>query len=139
MACLTVRDLSLGYGDRIILEGLNFSVSEGDYLCIVGENGSGKTTLMRTLLQLREPYRGWILTGDGLQQSEIGYLPQQKPPSNMQAIFCISARKSFSDGRRNTGIPRTTRMSKMKSALPAYLISTRKRATLTSRSEMRSF
>ena len=77
MALLTVRDLSLGYDAHSILEGLNFSVNAGDYLCIVGENGSGKTTLMKTLLNLQQPLRGEILIGDGLKKNEIGYLPQQ--------------------------------------------------------------
>ena len=42
MALLTIKDLSLGYDSNIILEGLNFKVDTGDYLCIVGENGTGK-------------------------------------------------------------------------------------------------
>lgn len=77
MALLTVRELALGYDSRVIVEGLNFTVNAGDYLCIVGENGSGKSTLMRTLLTLQNPVRGQILTGDGLKKNEIGYLPQQ--------------------------------------------------------------
>ena len=77
MSLLTIKDLSLGYDSNIILEGLNFKVDTGDYLCIVGENGTGKTTLMKTLLSLQETKGGQILFGDGLKQNEIGYLPQQ--------------------------------------------------------------
>ncbi len=77
MALITVRDLSLGYDAHTIVEGLNFTVNTGDYLCIVGENGSGKSTLMKTLLHLQEPVGGQILIGDGLKKNEIGYLPQQ--------------------------------------------------------------
>ena len=77
MALLTVNALTLGYDSRVIVKDLKFSVEAGDYLCILGENGSGKTTLMRTLLRLQEPLGGEILTGDGLQRNEIGYLPQQ--------------------------------------------------------------
>ncbi len=77
MALLTIQDLSLGYESRSILDGLNFTVDAGDYLCIVGENGSGKSTLMKTLLHLTEPLGGQILVGDGLKRNEIGYLPQQ--------------------------------------------------------------
>ena len=77
MALLTCRDLSLGYEGREIISNLSFEVNSGDYLCIVGENGSGKSTLMRTILGLRSPLSGSIVTGDGLRQNEIGYLPQQ--------------------------------------------------------------
>ncbi len=77
MSLITVNNLTLGYNSTPILTDLNFSVEEGDYLCIVGENGSGKSTLMRTLLHLQKPLGGTIVFGDGLKQNEIGYLPQQ--------------------------------------------------------------
>lgn len=77
MALLTCRDLCLGYDGKEILHNLCFEVNAGDYLCIVGENGSGKSTLMKTLLGLMQPLSGEILTGEGLERNEIGYLPQQ--------------------------------------------------------------
>ena len=77
MALLTVKDLTIGYESRVVLKNLNFSVQEGDYLCIVGENGCGKTTLMKTLVHLNDPLGGQIELGDGLKKNEIGYLPQQ--------------------------------------------------------------
>ena len=77
MSLITCQDLSLGYDSRIILRDLNYTVSAGDYLCIVGENGSGKSTLIRTLLGLQAPLGGKVLMGDGLMPTEIGYLPQQ--------------------------------------------------------------
>ena len=78
MAMLTAKDLSLGYGSDVILKGLNFEVNKGNYLCIVGENGSGKSTLMKTILGAAIRRRAERSSGgDGLQQNEIGYLPQQ--------------------------------------------------------------
>ena len=77
MALLSCQDLSLGYEGKPILEHISFEVKPGDYLCIVGENGSGKSTLMKTILGLVHPLKGKVLTGDGLRQNEIGYLPQQ--------------------------------------------------------------
>lgn len=77
MALLTCRDLCLGYDGKEILHNLNFEIHTGEYLCIVGENGSGKSTLMKTILGLQQPISGKVLTGDGLTQNEIGYLPQQ--------------------------------------------------------------
>ena len=95
MALLTVRDLSLGYEGHTIVQGLNFTVNSGDYLCIVGENGSGKSTLMKTLVRLREPQGGEILTGDGLKPNEIGYLPQQ---TVVQKDFPASVREIVLSG-----------------------------------------
>ena len=77
MAQLLCTDLALGYDNKVIVEGLNFEVNKGDYLCIVGENGSGKSTLMKTLLHLKKPISGTLEFGDGLTQKMIGYLPQQ--------------------------------------------------------------
>ena len=77
MAQLICKDLCLGYDSKEILHNLNFEVNDGDYLFIVGENGSGKSTLMKTILGLNSPINGEVVTGDGLLQTEIGYLPQQ--------------------------------------------------------------
>ena len=77
MAYLTVKNLSVGYENRVVAENIDFIVNKGDYLCIVGENGSGKSTLMKTLLGLKSPTSGEIVFGDGLKRNEIGYLPQQ--------------------------------------------------------------
>ncbi len=77
MALLRCTDLSFAYDGRTVVEGVNFEIEQGDYLCIVGENGSGKSTLMRGLLGLKKPSAGIIVPGDGLRPTEIGYLPQQ--------------------------------------------------------------
>ncbi|MBO4728530.1 MAG: ATP-binding cassette domain-containing protein, partial [Spirochaetaceae bacterium] len=77
MAYITAENLLLGYDNTPVAAPLSFSVSKGDYLCIIGENGSGKTTLIKTLLKLIKPLSGSLQTGDGLLPNEIGYLPQQ--------------------------------------------------------------
>ena len=95
MAQLTCTSLVLGYDGKEILENISFSVNSGDYLCIVGENGSGKSTLMKTLLGLQAPIRGKVLTGYGLKQNEIGYLPQQ---TEVQKDFPASVREIVLSG-----------------------------------------
>lgn len=74
---LTCRDLTLGYEGKIVLKGVNFSVSSGDYLSIVGENGSGKSTLMKTILSLQKPIHGAVIFDESVKKTDIGYLPQQ--------------------------------------------------------------
>ena len=95
MAQLTCQNLSVGYDGRPVLQGLNFEVSAGDYLCIVGENGSGKSTLMKTILGLQTPNSGTIQTGDGLRKNEIGYLPQQ---TQVQKDFPASVKEIVLSG-----------------------------------------
>ena len=95
MAQLTCQNLTVGYDGRTVLQGLNFEVNPGDYLCIVGENGSGKSTLMKTILGLQAPIGGRILTGDGLKKNEIGYLPQQ---TQAQKDFPASVREIVLSG-----------------------------------------
>ncbi len=77
MSILSARDLSIGYDGRTILSNIDFKIHSGDYFCIVGENGSGKSTLMKTILGLQPAISGEIVFGDGLNKSQIGYLPQQ--------------------------------------------------------------
>lgn len=95
MALLTCQNVSLGYERQAIVENLSFSVSTGDYLCIVGENGSGKSTLMKTILGLKSPMGGTIETGDGLLPQTIGYLPQQ---TMIQKDFPASVREIVLSG-----------------------------------------
>lgn len=98
MAILTCQNLALGYEGKKVVDDISFTVNAGDYLCIVGENGSGKSTLLKTLLKLMPPIGGQILTGDGLNQNEIGYLPQQ---TVVQKDFPASVREIVLSGCLN--------------------------------------
>ena len=95
MAQFICKELTLGYDGNPILENLSFSVSAGDYLCIIGENGAGKSTLMRTILGLQPPMKGQVSMGDGLKANEIGYLPQQ---TVVQKDFPASVREIVRSG-----------------------------------------
>lgn len=96
MALITCKDVSFAYEGKVVIDGLNFQVNQGDYLCIVGENGSGKTTLMRGLLGLMRPKTGEISIGEGLTSTQIGYLPQQ---SSAQKNFPASVGEVVLSGR----------------------------------------
>lgn len=63
---ITVKDLSIGYGDRVILEKINFQVKRGEVFVILGESGCGKSTLMKTMIGLYPPQSGevWIEGGN---------------------------------------------------------------------------
>ncbi len=99
MALMECRDVSLGYEGKIILEDINFKLSGGEYLFIVGENGTGKSTLIKGLLRLKKPMSGSITMGDGLKANEIGYLPQQ---TITQKDFPASVYEVVLSGRLNS-------------------------------------
>lgn len=71
------KNVTLGYENRIVAKNVNFSINQGDYLCIVGENGTGKSTLIKTLLGLISPLQGKISINAEKSKKGIGYLPQQ--------------------------------------------------------------
>lgn len=98
MSVLTCKDVSFSYEGKEILSGVNFELNQGEYLCILGENGAGKSTLMKGILNLKKPSAGQIQTGDGLSQTEIGYLPQQ---TQIQRDFPASVMEVVLSGRLN--------------------------------------
>ena len=65
--------VSIGYGRKRILENINFSILENDFIGIVGPNGSGKTTLLKTLLGNLKPLSGEITRS----KIQFGYVPQR--------------------------------------------------------------
>ena len=99
MALIKCENVSIGYEGQTVVKDLNFQIDPGDYLCIVGENGSGKSTLVRSLLGLKNVEKGQIIYGDGLKQTEIGYLPQQ---TDVQKDFPASVYEVVRSGRLNS-------------------------------------
>ncbi len=95
MVQLSCKNLTLGYGEKILVENLSFQVNSRDYLCIVGENGTGKSTLIKTILHLQQPLKGEIFLGDDIKPTEIGYLPQQ---TVVQKDFPASVREIVLSG-----------------------------------------
>ena len=59
---LNVQALRANYGQIPILMGIDFTLSEGEYLGILGHNGMGKTTLMRTLMGYLKATSGKVMS-----------------------------------------------------------------------------
>lgn len=57
---ISVRDLTIGYGSRVVQEKLNFDVQKNDIFFIIGGSGCGKTTLLKHMIGLIEPPRGEV-------------------------------------------------------------------------------
>jgi len=68
---LVVDDLTAGYGETPVLEGVSFTVDPGQRIGVLGPNGGGKSTLFKTLLGELEP-----LSGTFTATGRFGYVPQ---------------------------------------------------------------
>ncbi|OAH26187.1 iron dicitrate ABC transporter ATP-binding protein [Corynebacterium stationis] len=81
---LHVKDVSVGYGERTVLDTLNVDIKRGTVTSIVGPNGCGKSTLLRTMSRLLNPTKGEIvLDGKSIHDiptrklaTQLGLLPQ---------------------------------------------------------------
>lgn len=76
---ISIRHLWAGYEHEPVLEDINLSVYEGDFIGLIGPNGGGKTTLMRVLLGLLPFTRGEVkIMGLSINEGRrlIGYVPQ---------------------------------------------------------------
>jgi len=70
---LTVKDLSMAFGERRLFSDVDLEVSGGERIALLGDNGTGKSTFVKLLLGELEPTAGKIRFGPTVR---IGYLPQ---------------------------------------------------------------
>ncbi len=63
---IEIKDITLGYGRKILLENISAKFGKGELTALLGRNGSGKSTLIRTLAGLQKPY-----TVEGRTKGEI--------------------------------------------------------------------
>jgi zinc transport system ATP-binding protein len=90
---LSVRNLGVAFGNRVVLRQLSFEVDSGDCLAVIGPNGAGKTILLRALQHLI-PCEGEIQWS---QQARVGYVPQsvaadRQLPLRVRELFAAKAR-----------------------------------------------
>jgi branched-chain amino acid transport system ATP-binding protein len=88
---LKVEDLRAGYGEAVVLQGVSFTLGEGETLALLGRNGTGKTTLINTLAGATRQHGGAISLGAGTSRlalhklasheraaAGIGWVPQER-------------------------------------------------------------
>jgi ABC-type Mn2+/Zn2+ transport system ATPase subunit len=78
---LDVRDVTVRFGAKVVLEDLTFHVPRGEFLCLCGPNGAGKSTLLKAILGLVKPDQGEILIAGVAPEKargKVGYVPQRK-------------------------------------------------------------
>ncbi len=108
-AVIEAEKLHFAYARVPVLEGVSFTVEQGDYVGIIGPNGGGKTTLLKVLLGLENGQGSIKLFGQPLKKfndwHKIGYLAQKSPVS--QSRFPVSAEEVVLMGlsdRRGSGV-----------------------------------
>jgi sulfate-transporting ATPase len=72
---IEVDGLSKGYGDRLVIDALSFSLPRAGIVGIIGPNGAGKTTLFRMIIGAESPDRGSIAIGSSV---ELAYVDQSR-------------------------------------------------------------
>ncbi len=72
---LTMTDASVGYGERVVLQGLKFTLQPGDRLALLGANGAGKSTFIKLLAGELAPRAGEVTCAKDLA---IGYFAQHQ-------------------------------------------------------------
>ncbi len=84
---LDLNNVSAGYGEAIVLNGISLKLAEGEALALLGRNGTGKTTLLNTIIGLTRHRGGTIGLGgrdvtkmrpDQRAESGIGWVPQER-------------------------------------------------------------
>jgi ATP-binding cassette subfamily F protein uup len=85
MPLIHVRHLQLGFGHPL-LDGIDFSVDQGERICLVGRNGTGKSTLLKLLSGDLTPDDGEVIRAEGLK---ISRLDQEVPLETQGSVFDI--------------------------------------------------
>ena len=88
MSLITLMQASLAYGAEQLLDEADFSLEEGERICLVGRNGAGKSTLLKVIAGLRETDAGRIITKNGLR---ISMLPQDPPQYQSGTAYSLAA------------------------------------------------
>jgi peptide/nickel transport system ATP-binding protein len=83
---LSVRDLSVAYGERKAVDGVSFDLARGETIGLVGESGSGKSTLAKALLRL-VPIAGGRLHFEGEDITDLGGEALRRVRRHVQMVF----------------------------------------------------
>nr|WP_225877797.1 ABC transporter ATP-binding protein [Alkalibacter mobilis] len=70
MSQLSLKNITVAYGDKIILENLNVEINKGEFVSIIGPNGTGKSTLIKAITDLIDVKNG-VICIDGRKNSNI--------------------------------------------------------------------
>lgn len=87
---IELKNVTVAYGDRVILDNISMCIEDGVTLVILGGSGSGKSTLLRLLIGLQKPTEGQILV-DGVDITALGEAEFDQVRRKMGMVFQYSA------------------------------------------------
>jgi ABC-type ATPase involved in cell division len=82
---IRLTDVSIGYGDTTVIEGMSLDVDRGEFLCVEGPSGAGKTTLLRLLYGSLLPLAG-VAVVDGV---DLGQLRARQVAKFRRRLGCV--------------------------------------------------
>jgi len=115
---IEVKDLHFAYEDKEVLRDIDLTISDGEFVAIMGENGAGKTTLVKHFNGLLKPARGEVLIdGISTRKSTVAHLSR-----NVGLVFQNPDHQLFSEtvfeevafSMRNLGYPEETIRKRVK-------------------------
>lgn len=90
---ISINDLTVSFGGFTLLDSINFHISDGEHIALVGKNGAGKSTILKLIMGVESPTSGRILKPQDLT---IGYLPQIMEYSKERSVI-DEAMTAFAD------------------------------------------
>ncbi len=101
---LDAEDVSVSFGDRVLLSHLTWRLGPGDRVALVGVNGSGKTTLIRLLADELEPTSGEVSRGTTVRLAHLSQDTAEVPGHLrvLEAVESVRLRTKLGDGREMT-------------------------------------
>ena len=91
-ATLLARDVTVSFGDHLVLDAVDVGLAARDRVGVVGPNGTGKTTLLRVLGGLHVPDRGSVSLAP--PSATVGYLPQEPERRAGETVRAFFARRT---------------------------------------------
>jgi branched-chain amino acid transport system ATP-binding protein len=103
MSILAVEDLAISFGGLVAVDGVTFSVEQGEIFAVIGPNGAGKTTLFNIVSGLYTPHRGRILLASedvtNLPPHELARRGLSRTFQNLQIFYRMTAIENVMVGR----------------------------------------